>query len=723
MPAPALGPHLEDIRNLILQGKHVEASRFAEQLGQEIGYSSIWWTNPFVPASVLHIESENTASPGHYARSVDFETGEIVVAWEQGGEVFHRRTFVSRPSGIAAMLITSPSGAKIDATFRLAQLPREEKKQPKYDLDKVIGSVESTADSGWLSHTTRFASQWPGALKGVATVARVIPTGGHQQTGKDFIKITGANQVLILVDVDVFQRWPTGGADSLKPTLRNIKDKYEQLLYEHASVHGPMFRRTRLELGSIADQSLSAEALKASSKEGSLNPALVAKLFDAARYNTICSTGQLPPTLQGIWGATWNPPWSGDFTQNGNVQSTIDGGLSCNFPEVTRAYLDYMTSMLDDFRANAHEVFDCEGIWVPSRTSNHGRVYHFSEEFPGLYWIAGAAWVSQYYYDYWLYTGDRTFLKEQTLPFMLESLAFYEDYLYLGPDGKYIVNPSYSPEIWPANFPQWSSSTVNATMDVASIKGLLRNLIALSSEVSMDPDQIDRWHEMLVKMPDYAIEPVTGELKEWCWSGYQNNNLHRHASHFYPMFFGLDPEIAKDPALIEASRKAIGSRMAFRRQNKGKDKMAFGLVQKGMAAVHIKDERFAYEAVDLLCNKFWTRGLVSTHNENSGFNLDICGGMPALIAEMLMQSTPQHIELLPVLPEAWSDGRVQGLRARGGFEIDIEWKDGVLFSTTVKSLLGKPCSVRYNNVVRDIELKEGEFIRLDRKLRTIDDKE
>jgi hypothetical protein len=139
--------------------------------------------------------------------------------------------------------------------------------------------------------------------------------------------------------------------------------------------------------------------------------------------------------------------------------------------------------------------------------------------------------------------------------------------------------------------------------------------------------------------------------------------------------------------------------MEFRRYGKAGNVMAFGLVLKGLAAAHIKDARLAYEAVDLLCNKFWTPGLVSTHNAGGGFNLDISGGMPALIAEMLMQSAPGRIELLPVLPEAWPDGRVQGLRARGGFEVDIEWKDGSLVSATVKSLLGKPCRVHYHKRV------------------------
>ena len=716
MDPPALGPHLEHIRGLILAGRHIEASRFAWQLGQDMGYPPIAWTNPFVPACVLHVEMGGEEKPGQYARSVDFETGEAVVAWEHGGEIFHRKVFVSRPAGIAAMLIDSPSGAKIDATFRLAELPREKKKMLKYELDDVIEGVAARAEGNWLTYSTRFKSRWEGALRGAAAAARVVASGGGVESKEGAIRVTGANKILILVDVDVFWQWPSNGADALKPGLKQIQGDYAALLDDHAALHGKMFRRTRLELGASADRRLSAEALQNGSAVGALSPALVAKLFDAARYNIICSTGELPPTLQGIWGATWYPPWSGDFTQDGNVQSAIDGGLNCNIPEVTRAYLDYMTALLDDFRANARDAFDCEGIWVPSRTSDHGRIYHFSERFPGLFWMAGAAWVSQYYYDYWLYTGDKAFLEKQAIPFMLESAAFYEDYLYLGADGKYIVNPSYSPEIWPLNLPEWSNATVNATMDVASIKGLLRNLLALADETPFEPARIKKWKDILAKTPDYAIDPDTEEFKEWLRPDYKNYNAHRHASHFYPLFFGLDPEIAENPVLIESCRKAIDARMEFRRGEKG-GTMAFGIVQKGMAAAHIKDAELAYECVDLLCNKFWTRALGSLHNARGGFNLEISGGMPAVIAEMLAQSAPGKIELLPVLPEEWPDGRVQGLRARGGFQLDITWSKGKLETATVKSLLGKPCRIHYGEIARDINLKKGESARLGPDLR------
>ncbi len=342
MVPPKLAPHLEHIRSMILAGKNVEASRFVAQLGQGIGYEnsnewSIRWTNPFVPACVLHVEMGGEFAPGSYARSVDFETGEAVVAWEHSGEIFHRKMFVSRADGIAVMVIESPNGAKIDATFRLEELPRDKKRMLKYDVDDVVGEIVSAAEEQWLTYSARFKAEWPGALQGAAAAARVIPMGGKLKTEGSSIHISGADQVLVLIDVDVFDAWPAAGAHALKSGLDSIQADYETLLAQHTAVHGEMFRRTRLELGAEADQNLSAEALQASSSVGALNPALVAKLFDAARYSVICSTGELPPTLQGIWGATWYPPWSGDFTQNGNVQSAIDGGLNCNFPEVTRA--------------------------------------------------------------------------------------------------------------------------------------------------------------------------------------------------------------------------------------------------------------------------------------------------------------------------------------------------------------------------------------------------
>ncbi len=484
--------------------------------------------------------------------------------------------------------------------------------------------------------------------------------------------------------------------------LGKVEAIYNRMRNSSAARHGKLFSRVQLTLGKSKNKLLGSEQWIAGSKVGQTNPKLVEKLFNASRYALISSTGELPPTLQGIWSGTFRPQWSSDFTQDGNVQAVIDSGLNGNFPEVTRVYLDYMTSMQDDFRRNAKAFYGCRGLWIPSRTSDYGDFQHFSPRWPGLYWNAGAAWVSAYYYDYWLYTGDEKFLKKQALPFMLDSAQFYEDFLTVEQDGKIVFVPSFSPEIGPIG---GDKVTMNATMDVASVKQLLRNLIAIDTtgSASLDKKRVAKWKSMLAKMPEYQINEK-GAFKEWLWPGLKNNDSHRHASHMYPAWFEMDPDLRKSEKFKAAVAKAIDNRLSYRRPKRGAE-MAFGLVQKGIAAAHIRDKRLAYECVEWMANSYWTTALCSTHDPGRIFNCDISGGMPAVIIEMLMQSRSvpgkdgyaYEIDLLPTLPDEWPDGRITGIHARGGFELDVAWKHGKLTSVRIRSLRGNSCTVRYSD--------------------------
>ena len=437
---------------------------------------------------------------------------------------------------------------------------------------------------------------------------------------------------------------------------------------------------------------------------GNLNPQLVNQVCQAARYELISSTGQLPPSLQGIWGGTWLPAWSGDFTLNGNVPSAISSGYNTNFFEVNKAYISYMLDMLDDFRKNARELHDAPGIFVPSRTSSSGSTYHyFEDEYPHLFWFAGAAWASQIFYDYWQYSGDEKLLKESILPFMLESMEFYESILYKDQNGDLHFIPSYSPEVGPKGL---HPLAINATMDVAALKQLIRNLIKLESLGLLNTDKISSWRDIINRLPSYEISKQ-GELKEWIFPGYENDNEHRHASHLYPLFYEVDPEFIENMELKNAAVKAIESRMEYRRRNEGGE-MAFGLVQKGLAAAHIDDLDHAYECVDFLCHSYWSEAFTSYHDPGEIFNVDIGGGLPALVSEMLVQSSQEEIKILPVLPKQWPNGKIIGARTRTKSTIDVEWKNGLPTYVRIFANKSNQFKLTYKNQFWDLKLKENE---------------
>jgi hypothetical protein len=251
-------------------------------------------------------------------------------------------------------------------------------------------------------------------------------------------------------------------------------------------------------------------------------------------------------------------------------------------------------------------------------------------------------------------------------------------------------------------------------MDIAVAKELLTNCIDACEQLQTGSEAVKRWRAMLAKMPDYLIN-ADGAVKEWTTPLLDDHYEHRHASHLYALFYGLPDDIAADPRLCGAFRRAIEKRMEFRRREPSGE-MAFGVVQLGQAAASLRQAETCYELVTWLATLYWRPSMTTTHNKQSLFNVDICGGMPDVICRMLMDSRPGRIELLPALPAAWPTGSIKGLRARGGFEVDIAWKDGRLDSAQIRSLKGGPCRVCYGDRTVDLKTSRGGRCFLDGQL-------
>ena len=477
--------------------------------------------------------------------------------------------------------------------------------------------------------------------------------------------VRGADEVLVGLRLELLNDFAASKVPALKKQLAKFKPDFAALLARHAELHGGLFNRCRLDLGGGADRALTAEALIAKSRVGNLSPALLEKEFDACRYAVISSSGELFPNLQGLWNGTWSPPWSGDFTLNGNVQTAIAADLSANLAECLEPFFHYLEAHLAEYRTNAARLYGCRGILIPSRASSHGLNNHFDATWPMTFWTAGAGWAAQFFYDYYLYTGDRRFLERRALPFMKEAALFYEDFLVEGPDGKWLFAPSYSPENNPRNSP--AQACVNATMDIAVARELLRNCLAASEALNREAQPVERWRSLLVKMPDYQINSE-GAIKEWTTPSLEDNYAHRHCSQLYALFYGMPTEIATNPVWRNAFQVAAEKRLEFRRQENG-GAMAFGLVQLGQAMTSLRDAPRSYEVVDWLANNYWGPNLVTTHNPKGIFNVDLCGGLPAVMLAMLVDSQSGWIDLLPALPAQWPSGEVQGVRCRGQIEV------------------------------------------------------
>jgi len=667
---PSQGKHMDEIRKLMLAGRYQEASQFVVDLSHTEGFGAKHSSDPYIPAFRLDVVSDST-NIKRYARTTDFESGELTVKWEDNNGTFSRQLFVSRADNLIVMRINADKHASINTTLSLSQiLNADQARVKKLNINPNLGidHVERRTTANQLSFRAWYAKTWKNNYQGYEGVLRVVNTGGTVKAEGDKMQISNADEVMIIGRIKPNLDMGVTQVNAISAALGAYVMDYNKLLARHRAIHQKLFDRVSLNLNASAlDRQKSSEELL---KLGGENPALIEKIFDAARYNILSSTGMNPPKLQGIWGATMTPPWASDYTTNGNLPVAISHYLQSGTPELMLPLFNKLESMMGDFRTNARVLYNCRGIHIPSHIATRGYDNEFDATWPMTFWTAGAPWYATFYYDYYLYTLDRKFLKERALPFMEEAEIFYEDFLKEGPDGKYIFNPSYSPENNPAN--SQSQACINATMDIMAAKALFRDIISASRILGVNKQQVPKWQAMLNKMPDYALNE-NKELREWLWDDLQDNHNHRHASHLFGLYDFHDPEIMNNPQLVEGAKRVIERRMEIRRKDNG-GVMAFGMTHLGFSATALGEKDAAYDVLKWLGSSYWNNNMVSTHNPHEIFNVDISGGYPSLVMKMLAYAELGKVSLLPCLPKAWTKGSINGMALRGGIKVNkLSW--------------------------------------------------
>ncbi|MGW5263255.1 glycosyl hydrolase family 95 catalytic domain-containing protein [Microbispora sp. NPDC004025] len=628
---------LPELRALLHAGEFRRAAGRVMEVAveQDPGYADLRLVDPLIGAGTLTY-THGTAPEG-YARSCDFTTGLATQEWPG---VLRQEVFVSRARDVVVIRLLGD----VSGTLALAPVAGEPPAPVTYATLVAPDRLELTGEF------SRQGVRGQGTVTGYTIECRVHTRGGRLRAGGGVLEARGAREVTILARTVVHP------APAEPYPLDRIVPDAARLLRDHAAIHGDLSGRVRLRLGG-RDARPGSEVLLARG-----GPELVEAVFAAARYAIVSSVGELPPTLQGVWSGTFRPPWQSGYTLDGNLQAAVAGLLATGTAELLLPVFDLLEGLLPDFRDNARRLYGCRGILVPAHVSTHGRHNHFHPTWCLTFWTAGAAWLSRLYYDYYDHTGDLGFLRERALPFMTEAAEFYEDFL----DERGNFAPSYSPENAPSGGD--AQACVNATMDLAAVRDLLRNLVRAHGESSPGAR---RWQALRDRLPAYRIAP-TGELSEWApppGLTLEDNHAHRHASHLYPFWY--DTGEAADPALRAAGAEAVRRRLEWWR-GADSDEMAFGLVQLGLAAANLGMAAEASQALDLLVTRYWRANMVSTHNRDAIFNVDVCGGVPALVAAMLVRSEGDRLDLLPACP--WPSGEVRGLRARRGVVVErLTW--------------------------------------------------
>lgn len=697
---------LPELRRLISVGQYKEAEElmpraYAERAGVESGSTSSL-RDPHQPFCDIRLRTSTNGPFRNYRRGVDFATGRIWVQWTDNASTITREAFVSRMSDAVFLRIRSSKPGAVYCRVALCKHKNEQANPKEWagsgDID-VSFSQRTASDN----RTLIFVANYPKGFS-FGAVGSVAAVGGQISTKESDLVVEGADEMVMQVRLFV-----GGDPDiAISRLVTEFKDKpadFEMAFAEHSVLHGQLFSKVTLELDQKEPQS--NEEMLMAAYDGDVPNSLIQTMFEFGRYLLICSScpGSWPANLQGIWNGDYSPAWNSDFHTDENIQMNYWQALPGNLQETVLPFFDYFEKWIDDYRENARKIFGCRGILVPIAQTTHGR------EYPCVWsnWTAAAGWIGQHFYDYYLFTGDLEFLRNRAVPWLKEVALFYEDFLVEGDDGKLLFSPSLSPENEPAG-DKMSLLTMNATMDVAVCREVLGNLCDACELLGIECDGVDRWRTMLARLPEYAINE-DGAMMEWLHPTFKDNYHHRHQSHLYPLFPGLEITEETHPELYEACRVAVEKRLVIGLSSQTGWSMAhmanvyarLGMGNRALECLEILSRSSMGPNLFTYHNDWRDMGLSTIWGANPPFQIDANLGITAAILEMLVFSKPGLVKLLPSLPDKWTAGRVTGIACRGSITVDLEWDmQERLFRATLLSKSDQRLLIRLPRITEDV---------------------
>ncbi|MEU8971585.1 glycoside hydrolase N-terminal domain-containing protein [Streptomyces monashensis] len=662
---PLLADRLRVLQDRLLAGDLTAAESFTDG-------RPLQWVQPFHPAFRIRVDRAGAEGPGPgYRRTVDFTTGEVA----SGCGDFTSRAFVSRADDVIVQEVVAGDGVVIRLDHRLPGAPA--------GLRVGHGAL-LTPEGALLSLRARYPGgdhAYTGATLVVGAGAELLPPG---------VRVTGDRPVLLLTRV----LRHTGEADAaaearrLQQLVAGAERPYEELLDRHLELHRTAYQRVGLDLGADpAERALPGSELLRRPD----SPALLERLFAAGRYHLLSSSGLLPPRLTGLWTGDWDTAWSGAFTTNANLNLQTASAPAAALPEVTDALRELICGQLDDWRENARAIFGARGVVAPTHTDGEsGRTYHFDRAYPHQLWTAGADWLLKPLVDHDETRGERD---PRTAAVLAEIAAFYEDFLTrTDAHGRLVVVPSYSPENRPANA-NWGA--LNAAMDLSAARH------ALLTAARYHPEQASKWRELAQRLPPHRVN-ADGALAEWAWPGLDDTYDHRHLSHLYGVW-PLDEINPYDtPDLAAAAHRALALRGA-------ENHSAHGHLHHALIAARLRDaDRAAHALHEVLGGDFFHASLMSAHYPHRDvYNADAAHTLPGVLIEMLLQSTPGRLVLLPAVPDSCPAGELRGVQTRFGAELDLAWAPGRATVTLRPSRTAR-IDLRTSSGAQPLDLVAGE---------------
>ena len=690
---------MEEIRQAFTDGDYEKAElltrkNFNGLAHYEEGDETPFRFGSFTTMGEIYVETGlSEIGMSDYYRALSLDSAMAVVSFKKDNTRYMRKYFISYPDSVMAMKFTANKTGKQNLVLRYCPNSEAKSSLCADDTDGLLytGVLENNG--------MKFAIR-----------IKAITKGGTTTVEQDRLIVKDADEVVFLLTADTdykmnfqpdFKDPKTYvGSDPEQTTRKTmegaIRKGYDELYRAHEADYTSLFNRVKLQLNpEVTARNLPTNLRLANYRKGQADYRLEELYYQYGRYLLIaCSrSGNMPANLQGMWHNNLNGPWRVDYHNNINIQMNYWPACSTNLGECTRPLVDFIRSLVKPGAETAKAYFNARG-WTASISAN---IFGFtsplsSEDMSWNFNPMAGPWLATHIWEYYDYTRDKEFLKRTGYDLLKSSAQFTVDYLWHKPDGTYTAAPSTSPEHGPVD--------EGTTFVHAVVREILLNAIEASKVLGVDKKERKEWEHVLAHLAPYKIGRY-GQLMEWSRDIDDPEDEHRHVNHLFGLHPGHTLSPVTTPELAQAARVVL--------EHRGDGATGWSMGWKLNQWARLQDGNHAYKLYGNLLKNGTLDNLWDTH---APFQIDGNFGGTAGITEMLLQSHMGFIQLLPALPDAWQDGSVSGICARGGFEVNLSWKDGKLAEAVVTSEKGVPCTVRYEDKTLSFKTKKGSSYRI-----------
>ena len=690
---------MEEIRQAFTDGDYEKAElltrkNFNGLAHYEEGDETPFRFGSFTTMGEIYVETGlSEIGMSDYYRALSLDSAMAVVSFKKDNTRYMRKYFISYPDSVMAMKFTANKTGKQNLVLRYCPNSEAKSSLCADDTDGLLytGVLENNG--------MKFAIR-----------IKAITKGGTTTVEQDRLIVKDADEVVFLLTADTdykmnfqpdFKDPKTYvGSDPEQTTRKTmegaIRKGYDELYRAHEADYTSLFNRVKLQLNpEVTARNLPTNLRLANYRKGQADYRLEELYYQYGRYLLIaCSrSGNMPANLQGMWHNNLNGPWRVDYHNNINIQMNYWPACSTNLGECTRPLVDFIRSLVKPGAETAKAYFNARG-WTASISAN---IFGFtsplsSEDMSWNFNPMAGPWLATHIWEYYDYTRDKEFLKSTGYDLLKSSAQFTVDYLWHKPDGTYTAAPSTSPEHGPVD--------EGTTFVHAVVREILLNAIEASKVLGVDKKERKEWEYVLAHLAPYKIGRY-GQLMEWSRDIDDPEDEHRHVNHLFGLHPGHTLSPVTTPELAQAARVVL--------EHRGDGATGWSMGWKLNQWTRLQDGNHAYKLYGNLLKNGTLDNLWDTH---APFQIDGNFGGTAGITEMLLQSHMGFIQLLPALPDAWQDGSVSGICARGGFEVNLSWKDGKLAEAVVTSEKGVPCTVRYEDKTLSFKTKKGSSYRI-----------